>query len=76
MIDSDGFELLQIISTNSLFKNFYLVGGTELSLLIGHRKSVDLDFFSNHEFKSNLLDNFNYQKNTSQNMITLSLSRS
>lgn len=37
------------------FKNFYLVGGTALSLQIGHRLSVDFDFFSFDEFPSNLL---------------------
>lgn len=30
----------------SLFKNFYLVGGTSLALHIGHRLSVDFDLFS------------------------------
>ena len=28
------------------FKGFYLAGGTALALQIGHRISVDLDFFS------------------------------
>lgn len=31
-------------------KNFYLSGGTALSLQIGHRESVDLDFFSQKGF--------------------------
>ncbi len=31
---------------------FSLVGGTALSLLYGHRKSVDLDLFSNKPFKN------------------------
>ncbi len=33
-------------------KDFSLVGGTALSLLYGHRKSVDLDFFSNKPFEN------------------------
>ncbi|HEY5390988.1 MAG TPA: nucleotidyl transferase AbiEii/AbiGii toxin family protein, partial [Hanamia sp.] len=33
-------------------KNFSLVGGTALSLLYGHRKSVDLDLFSNLSFEN------------------------
>ena len=37
------------------FKTFYLVGGTALSLQIGHRLSVDFDFFSPEEFSRNLL---------------------
>jgi predicted nucleotidyltransferase component of viral defense system len=31
-------------------RNFYLAGGTALALHIGHRKSVDLDFFSAQPF--------------------------
>lgn len=33
-----------------LFSNFNLVGGTALALQIGHRNSIDLDFFSNEDF--------------------------
>jgi predicted nucleotidyltransferase component of viral defense system len=33
-------------------KNFYLVGGTALSLCYGHRKSVDLDLFSGKSFEN------------------------
>lgn len=31
-------------------KSFTLYGGTALALRIGHRSSVDFDFFSNHQF--------------------------
>ncbi|MGE3063422.1 MAG: nucleotidyl transferase AbiEii/AbiGii toxin family protein [bacterium] len=31
-------------------KGFYLAGGTGLALQVGHRKSFDLDFFTNKEF--------------------------
>jgi len=34
---------------------FYLAGGTSLALQLGHRKSDDLDFFSEYEFDSELL---------------------
>lgn len=37
------------------FAGFYLVGGTALSLQIGHRISVDLDFFSFEPLPPNLL---------------------
>ena len=33
--------------SNSIFNPFYLVGGTSLSLRLGHRKSVDVDLFTN-----------------------------
>jgi len=35
-----------------ILNNFYLVGGTALTLWIGHRKSVDLDFFIHQDFDS------------------------
>jgi len=31
-------------------KNFYLAGGTALAFIYGHRKSIDLDFFTKNEF--------------------------
>lgn len=37
------------------FKGFYLVGGTALALWIGHRISVDFDFFSERELPLGLL---------------------
>ncbi len=33
-------------------KNFYLAGGTGLALQIGHRKSIDFDFFSQKSFNT------------------------
>lgn len=37
------------------FKGFYLVGGTALALQIGHRVSVDFDFFCFEELAAHLL---------------------
>ncbi len=37
------------------FEEFYLVGGTALALQIGHRVSVDFDFFSEEELSSSIL---------------------
>ena len=36
-------------------EGFYLVGGTALAMQMGHRISVDLDFFSDNPIKKNLL---------------------
>ncbi len=33
-----------------IFENFRLVGGTALSLQIGHRKSIDIDLFSDADY--------------------------
>jgi hypothetical protein len=43
---------LEIIEDNTLLDSFYLAGGTALALQLGHRKSVDLDFFT-AEFPDN-----------------------
>ncbi len=39
-------DILAGFTRSELCKRFYLAGGTALSLQIGHRISVDLDFFS------------------------------
>lgn len=41
--------LLQIMTAKE-FENFRLVGGTALSLQIGHRQSIDIDLFSDVEY--------------------------
>jgi predicted nucleotidyltransferase component of viral defense system len=38
-------------------KDFSLVGGTALSLLYGHRMSIDLDLFSNKPFNNEIITN-------------------
>ena len=44
-IDSKTLGLLKEIQNVKIFENLLLVGGTSLALQIGHRISVDLDFF-------------------------------
>lgn len=39
-------QVLDLLKPNKFLKDFYLAGGTALSLQLGHRKSIDLDFFS------------------------------
>jgi hypothetical protein len=41
-----------------MLKDFVLVGGTALSLMIGHRISIDLDFFSVCSFDQDLLASY------------------
>jgi Predicted nucleotidyltransferase len=45
-------KTLDDIMANSIFDPFYLVGGTSLSLQLGHRKSVDIDLFTNAPYGS------------------------
>ena len=44
-VDSATYELLKKFMSDPFLKDFNLVGGTSLSLQMGHRKSVDLDLF-------------------------------
>lgn len=53
-------KVLNEIMGNSEFKPFYLVGGTSLSLRLGHRMSVDIDLFTNAMYGS--LDFSVYEK--------------
>ena len=46
-VDAGTLELLKKILSIDLFSELRLVGGTSLALQIGHRKSIDLDFFGN-----------------------------
>jgi hypothetical protein len=47
-VDIKMLELLIKIQSDPEFDPFYLAGGTALSLQIGHRKSVDIDLFTNN----------------------------
>lgn len=50
-VDKTTYNLLQeIIKTSFIKNNFALACGTSLALQIGHRTSVDLDFFCPYEF--------------------------
>lgn len=43
-------RLLKKLKSTQFIKDFYLSGGTALSLQLGHRESEDLDFFSRKDF--------------------------
>jgi hypothetical protein len=52
-------RVLEALSNSGLTKDFYLAGGTALALYLGHRHSIDLDWFSdsffcNSKFKEKL----------------------
>lgn len=59
---------LQLVMQAEIFTSFRLVGGTALSLHLGHRESVDIDLFSDAQYGSVdfeaitefLKSNFNY----------------
>lgn len=43
-------ELLKSLMEAPVLRSFALVGGTNLSLRFGHRRSIDLDLFTNVPF--------------------------
>lgn len=52
-VSQSTLELLKMLMEDEFLKNFFLVGGTALSLQIGHRISIDLDLFSQTSFDEN-----------------------
>jgi hypothetical protein len=49
-VTEEMWELLQRLMKDEKLKDFNLVGGTALSLMIGHRLSIDLDLFTTKDF--------------------------
>ena len=65
-VNQHTLELLKKICSHTDFNDFFLVGGTALSLQMGHRISIDLDFFSEkpiqlNQLKEILIKDFNAQ---------------
>ena len=51
-IEPSTFTVLKRLMAMSEMKDFHLVGGTALSLMYGHRMSIDLDLFSTTKFEN------------------------
>lgn len=51
----DTLRAIQLVSGISTVKSSYLAGGTALALQLGHRMSIDLDFFTPEKFDENLV---------------------
>lgn len=51
-------DLLKELTSLPELSQFGLVGGTNLSLRLGHRTSVDLDMFTNKYFDSEWIYNY------------------
>jgi hypothetical protein len=49
-VSKEMWELLQKLMKDEKLKDFSLVGGTALSLMIGHRLSIDIDLFTIRDF--------------------------
>jgi hypothetical protein len=51
-IEASTLELITSLQSKDYLRGFFLVGETALALHLGHRKSVDIDLFSNFDFES------------------------
>ena len=54
-VEPRAFSVLKQLMEIPELKDFSLVGGTALSFCYGHRKSVDLDLFSNKPFENSII---------------------
>ncbi len=54
-IEPGTLDLLRRLMTIPELRDFYLVGGTALSLYYGHRLSIDIDLFSTTDFKTDTI---------------------
>jgi hypothetical protein len=75
-VRQDTFSILKELMTWPLLNEFNLAGGTALALQIGHRISIDLDFFGNTTVDFDLLKldisasyNFTVEHNTKNILI-------
>ena len=57
-VEGRTFDLLIALSKDSVLNDFFLVGGTALSLQLGHRRSIDLDLFTRESFDTKQLNNY------------------
>lgn len=51
-VEAGILDLIKRLMADEELKNFRLVGGTALSLCIGHRISIDIDLFCNQDFNA------------------------
>jgi hypothetical protein len=54
------WNVLTKLASEPLFKDFFLVGGTALSLQIGHRISEDIDLFTQNKLDREMLFDYFY----------------
>ncbi len=65
-VDAKTLELIELLQSKEYLIGFHLCGGTALSLFYGHRKSLDIDLFTNFSFDAslvlgNIISDFQFQ---------------
>lgn len=49
-VETRTLDLIRTLMSDTKFQDFFLVGGTALSLKLGHRMSIDIDMFTDKAF--------------------------
>lgn len=71
-VEQRTLELIKQLSADPILKDFHLVGGTALALQFGHRKSVDIDMFSDKPFDAKAIMAYLAKKYQAENLRSLS----
>lgn len=57
-VETETLDLIKKLMLDEVLSKFNLVGGTALSLKLGHRKSIDIDLFTDANFDAPFLANY------------------
>jgi hypothetical protein len=57
-LSPDTHTLIEKIKGQPWLSPYYLAGGTALALHLGHRTSIDLDFFTQSDFEEMIIINY------------------
>jgi len=55
-VETETLDLIHILMADRALSGFNLVGGTSLALMMGHRKSIDIDLFTDRDFDAASLE--------------------
>jgi hypothetical protein len=54
-VEARTLDLIKLLMADPKLEDFFMVGGTALSLQIGHRISIDIDLFTLKDFDATAL---------------------
>jgi len=71
-VEAGTLDLIKRLMADSELQDFFVVGGTALSLLIGHRISIDVDLFTETDFNADSLRRYLEQNHRMTDAKTIS----
>jgi hypothetical protein len=73
-VETRTLDLIRTLMSDTKFQDFFLVGGTALSLKLGHRMSIDIDMFTDrHLIRHQYLNTWNRTLNLQMAMWSITL---